>query len=185
MTGPYLSRLFHQAFEAGLHHPQQRPSAAEWEEGLMKTYDLLIHCENPKCSEHYFVLNRKKTCPFCGKTLNYKIPIFELYYQNRGKWEPLKKKLYGSKDKQLHKWHFFANCALNEMLPKEDRKTIAFLRLYKGEWIFYNLGMKDLEVIENDTPKPLPINGKILVKKGMVFRNNENNGLSLKVSDFL
>ena len=71
------------------------------------------------------------------------------------------------------------------MLPKEDRKTIAFLRLYKGEWIFYNLGMKDLDVIENDTPKPLPINGKILVKKGMVFRNNENNGLSLKVSDFL
>lgn len=184
-TGPYLSKLFHRAFEAGLHNPKQRPSAAEWEEGLMKTYDLIVPCDNARCTEKYFVLNKAKTCPFCDQKLSYQLPVFEVFFQKQGQWEPLRKKLYGVKDKQLHKWHFFSDCTLNEKLPKEDRKAIAFLRLYQGQWIFYNIGMKDLAVVEGTTTNSLPINGKIIIKQGMEFRNNEPNGLSLKVTNFM
>lgn len=184
-TGPYLSKLFHRAFEEGLHNPQMRPSAAEWEDGLMKTYDLVMPCDNPKCSEHYFVLNKKKTCPFCGQRLGYELPVFETYCKIKGQWEPVKKKLYGGKDKQLHKWHFFANCSFNETLPQEDRKTIAYLLLYKGQWVFYNIAMKDLTLIDGSTQTQLPVGGKILLKKDMELRNNEQNGLMLKVVNFM
>lgn len=186
ITGPFLSKLFHRAFEDGLHNPKQRPSASEWEEGLMKTYDLVTPCENAKCSEKYFVLNKAKTCPFCGQKLDYQLPVFEVYYQNKGQWLPMKKKQYGGKDKQLHKWHFYSNCTFNELLPKEDRKTIAFLRLYRGKWYFYNLGMKDLELIDEGTSSTIPADSKpIEIKQGMEFRNREPNGLSLKVISFM
>ena len=115
----------------------------------------------------------------------YQLPVFEAFIQHKGQWVPMKKKLYGGKDKQLHKWHFFANCSFNELLPKEDRKTIAFLRLYKGQWVFYNIGMKDLTLVVDGTPKSLQPRGYTLLKIGMEFRNNEPNGLSLKVINFL
>lgn len=185
ITGAYLSRLFHRAFEEGLHNPSLRPSASEWEEALANTHDLMQPCDNPRCSEHWFVLNKKKTCPFCGHQLKYQIPVFETYYQNKGQWTPMKKRLYGSKEKQLHKWHFFANCSFNELLPKEDRKTIAFLRLYKGQWIFYNIGMKDLTLVMDGTANPMPPGDRTVLKSGMELRNNESNGLSLKVIKFL
>lgn len=185
ITGPYLSRLFHRTFEEGLHNPKQRPSAAEWEEGLQKTYDLLTPCDNPRCTEHYFVLNKKKSCPFCGRTINYSIPVFDVYLLNKGKWEPAKRKLYGTKEKQLHKWHFFANCSFNETLPKEERKTIALLNPYRDQWIFYNIGMKDLVVVDGDQETHLAMGDKILLKKDMVLRNNEPNGLTLKVVGFM
>ena len=97
----------------------------------------------------------------------------------------MKKRLYGSKEKQLHKWHFFANCSFNELLPKEDRKTIAFLRLYNGQWIFYNIGMKDLMLVADGTANPMPPGDRTVLKPGMELRNNELNGLSLKVINFL
>lgn len=184
ITGPYLSRLFHRAFEEGLHDPRLRPSAAEWEEGFQKTYDLVVQCENPKCPEHYFVLNKKKTCPFCGKPLDFKLPVFDVFALYKDQWKPIHK-LYGLKKKQLHKWHLFANCTFNELLPKEDRKTLAFLDLYKGRWIFYNIALKDLVVVEGSTETPLPIGGRILVKEGMAFKNNEPKGLMLKVEKFM
>lgn len=185
VTGPYLSKLFHRAFEGGLHNPKQRPSAAEWEDGLMKTHDLITPCDNARCPEHYFVLNKAKTCPFCGQKLGYQLPVFEAFIQHKGQWVPMKKKLYGGKDKQLHKWHFFTNCTFNELLPKEDRKAVAFLSLYNGQWIFYNIGMKDLTVIHGTSQNVLPMGGKIVLKKDMEFRNNEPNGLSLKIVDFM
>ena len=47
--GPELEKLFIRAFVDGLHNPNERPTAMEWEKALVKTWDLLHPCENPNC----------------------------------------------------------------------------------------------------------------------------------------
>lgn len=56
ICGPYLKKLFDRAFIDGLHNPSARPSAAEWEDALVKTCDLVQPCQNPKCEAHWYVL---------------------------------------------------------------------------------------------------------------------------------
>ena len=55
--GPYLEKLFLRAFVDGLHDPQARPSALEWEKALVKTWDLLQPCANPHCPVTFFILH--------------------------------------------------------------------------------------------------------------------------------
>ena len=66
--GPALEELFLRAFADGLHHPEERPSAMEWEKALAKSLDLLHRCEDPDCAAQWFVLHDtgKPVCPFCG-----------------------------------------------------------------------------------------------------------------------
>lgn len=40
VTGPYLKKLFDEAFIIGLHDPSKRPTASAWEEALLKTVDF-------------------------------------------------------------------------------------------------------------------------------------------------
>lgn len=62
ICGPYLKALFDRAFVDGLHDPMNRPSAAEWEEALVRTTDLVQPCQNKNCEAHWFVFdNTKKT----------------------------------------------------------------------------------------------------------------------------
>lgn len=56
ICGPYLKKLFDKAFIDGLHNPSIRPSAAEWEDALIKTCDLVQPCQNPDCQAHWYVL---------------------------------------------------------------------------------------------------------------------------------
>ena len=44
--GSYLKELFYRAFTKGLHLPDERPAATEWQGGLIKTWDLLRPCDN-------------------------------------------------------------------------------------------------------------------------------------------
>ena len=69
VCGPYLKDLFDRAFIDGLHDPMKRPSAAEWEEALMKTIDLMQPCQNPNCEAGWFVFDNsaKPKCPFCSQ----------------------------------------------------------------------------------------------------------------------
>lgn len=55
ICGPYLKKLFDKAFIDGLHNPSMRPSAAEWEDALIKTCDLVQPCQNPDCQAHWYV----------------------------------------------------------------------------------------------------------------------------------
>ena len=69
ICGPYLKKLFDKAFIDGLHNPSMRPSAAEWEDALIKTCDLVQPCQNPDCQAHWYVFDNttKPHCPFCGR----------------------------------------------------------------------------------------------------------------------
>ena len=78
--GPYLAPLFVRAFVDGLHDPNARPDAGEWERALVKTTDLLHPCENPACTHKWFVFDaQKKACPWCGTRLTVAVPILNFY----------------------------------------------------------------------------------------------------------
>ena len=69
ILGSLLSDLFTRTFVDGVRNPNQRPTALEWLKGLIKTWDLLLPCANPKCPNGWYVLNDPKQvrCPFCGE----------------------------------------------------------------------------------------------------------------------
>lgn len=62
-----LLELFKRTFDEGLNDAMQRPSMAEWFEGLSRALNEMIHCGNEKCGLHYPYNNLKK-CTFCGHT---------------------------------------------------------------------------------------------------------------------
>ena len=82
ICGPYLKKLFDRAFIDGLHNPSARPSAAEWEDALVKTCDLVQPCQNPNCEAHWYVFDNttKPRCPFCGQEYKGQLPILNFYY---------------------------------------------------------------------------------------------------------
>ena len=68
LCGPYLKKLFDQAFIDGLHDPSRRPSADDWLDALVKTNDLLQPCNNPACEQKWYPFDNttRPACPFCG-----------------------------------------------------------------------------------------------------------------------
>ena len=64
ITGPYLKTLFDKVFIDGLHNPMQRPTAEEWEIGLLKTTDLMQKCHNVSCEQKWYVFDNTNT-PKC------------------------------------------------------------------------------------------------------------------------
>ena len=70
MHGQFLKELFDRAFIDGLHDPSQRPTAADWEDALVKTLDMLQPCQNASCEKKWFVPDNtaEPKCPYCNYT---------------------------------------------------------------------------------------------------------------------
>lgn len=181
VTGPYLSKLIKQAFEEGIYDPSKRPSASEWENALWTTYERLTPCSNPKCPEHFFVLNKAKTCPFCLQPLSHTIPIFDIHCKRKDEWVFIKRQVYGTHGKSMHKWHFFDNVFFNEKTPKADIATVGSVVAHKGGWYFLNSKLNDLVIVMNGKETPLSIGGSIKLEEEMEIRNDADHGVMLKV----
>ena len=67
VCGPYLKELFEKTFIDGLHNPNRRPHAGEWDDALKKTVDLMQPCGNSECEQKWFVFDNSTNpeCPFC------------------------------------------------------------------------------------------------------------------------
>lgn len=181
IAGPYLIPLFQKAFEEGLHNPSARPSASQWENALWNTYERIVRCANPNCSEKFFVLNKVKRCPFCGQTISQPLPVFDLFHRNnKNEWVFYNKQVYGGENKSLHKWHFFDNIYYSEKIQKKDVPSVAGLQWYNGAWYFKNIGLSNLTVTDNRSTKQLKPDEAIALKEGMILENGEANGMQLK-----
>jgi serine/threonine protein kinase len=152
ITGPFLAKLFRQAFEAGLHNPSLRPIANEWETALIQTYERLVPCSNPLCQEKYFVYSKNKSCPFCGTKLRQEILVIDVYkYDNRSDGYLFSKsQIVGYNGKKLYRWHFYANKFLNESLSADEAQHLAYLQFHNGSWVIVNVGLDDVIVNNSD-----------------------------------
>lgn len=150
VCGPYLKLLFDRAFIDGLHNPTARPSAAEWEEAILKTCDLIQPCQNSNCEHKWFVFDNtlKPKCPFCGKEYHGQLPILNLYYSPaKGRFVPENHRLMVYDKQTLYAWHANRLIPANERTRVEDKKPVGDFHFFNGEWILINrrlTSMKDI-----------------------------------------
>lgn len=176
--GPYLSSLFEKAFVKGLHHPNERPGAIEWERGLIKTWDLLFPCHNNYCPSQWFILHdvSRIECPFCGARPKGKIPIFTFRKETRsGQWT-LDGQLVIYPNISLFKWHAFDNVFPGE---EADRTPQAYCVFHEGQWLLINQNLTSLT-----SPKGslVPPTRAILLEDGVQFRlSQEPHGRLVQV----
>lgn len=142
--GPHLKDLFERAFVKGLHSPNDRPAAIEWERGLMKTWDLLYPCSNGKCSQKWFVVHdsQKSRCPFCSTAVNSAIPILKLRKETRqGQWMQDGQLVVHGQGLWLFEWHVF-----HDKIPGEtaDRTPLAYFAPHQGKWLLVNQKLTSL-----------------------------------------
>lgn len=138
--GPVLEGLFTRAFVHGLHNPTLRPSAMEWENGLVKTWDLLHQCANPACEKKWFILHdvNRPVCPFCGSKIREKnIVRFKLNSEVRGypgHWRKISE-IDVVNNTPLFKWHFNGGAFPDE---KSDTEMQAYVCCHKDNWFVIN-----------------------------------------------
>lgn len=179
--GPYLEDLFLRAFVDGLHCPENRPAAIEWEKGLVKTWNLLHPCENPDCAAKWFVLHDVKcpVCPFCGTAvkrenilrLHLKSPVRGRY----GQWMDAGE-LDAYDGMPLYKWHLLANTFPDE---KTSREMQAYIRRYRGQWLMVNQRVRGMASPHGDA---VPPGQAVVLRDGALFRaSGEDRGFLAEV----
>ncbi len=180
--GPVMEKLFLRAFADGLHNPALRPSAMEWERGLVQTWDLLHKCSNPECAAKWFVLYdvHNPVCPFCGtRTEDKNIVRFTLNSEVRGHAGQWRKssEMDIVNNTPLFKWHTHSNIFPDE---KADSTMQAYVCCHNGEWFLINshaVGMLSPQ------GNPVPQGQAIRLTDGTVFRaSRDDRGTLIKVT---
>ena len=142
LLGGNLVELFERAFVEGLHNPKKRPAAMEWERGLLKTWDKLYICGNPKCLQQYILNTQDTKCPYCGMKPANKVPVLHLKTERRpGQWMP-DGELAVYPNYQLYKWHIFDNVSSNETTT--DNAPVAYCVFHQGQWLLVNQALNSL-----------------------------------------
>lgn len=162
VTGPYLKALFLQSFVDGLHDPQKRPTANDWETALIKTVDLLQPCYNPKCGQKWYVFDNttKPVCPFCKTPFKGKLPVLNLYSSRQaGSFRPDNHRLMVWTGQSIYVWHANNLIAPNERLTPEQLKRVGYFVFHHQQWWLVNENLPDLMDVQ--LKHTIPIGGKI------------------------
>lgn len=177
ICGPYLKKLFDRAFIDGLHNPSARPSAAEWEDALVKTCDLVQPCQNPNCEAHWYVFDNttKPRCPFCGQEYKGQLPILNFYYApSHGKYMSENYRLMVYDKQTLYKWHSNNLVSANEKTSEEDKKPVGDFHFHNGQWILINRRLPDMYDVTDK--KPITIGGYVPLTDGRQILLDKGQG---------
>lgn len=168
ITGPYLEKLFNQAFIDGLHNPLRRPSAGDWEDALIKTTDILHPCKNPDCAQKWFpVRDSDKICPFCGTDNSTDAPVLNYYLLD----DKTKKAISENRRMVVYhgcglfKWHLDRSKTPNEKLKPEDQERIGYIIKHQGQWVLVNEKLDSLYVYDHPNQKTEIRKGQSVVLK--------------------
>lgn len=182
ICGPYLKKLFDKAFIDGLHNPSMRPSAAEWEDALIKTCDLVQPCQNPDCQAHWYVFDNttKPRCPFCGREYKGQLPILNFYYAPaHGKFISENYRLMVYDKQTLYRWHSNNLVSANEKTSDNDKRPVGDFHFYNGQWILINRRLPDMRDITDN--KDIPIGGFVPLTDGRQILLDKSQGGRLVV----
>lgn len=176
VTGPYLAALFDRAFIDGLHDPAQRPTANDWEQALVKTVDLVQPCQNPDCTQKWYVFDntRAPACPFCDAPYQGKLPVLSLYSRREaGDLRPENHRLMVYTNQSLFPWHMNRHVFPNERLTPDQKKRVGYFVFHADTWWLVNERMPDLR--DAATGTPIPVGGKVALSEGLqlLFSNEE------------
>lgn len=177
ITGPYLKALFDRAFIDGLHDPAARPTADEWEVGLIKTVDLLQPCQNSNCAQKWFVYEGKAAleCPYCGTGSDHPVPVFNFYSKRAednyvSEHQPLM--IYNNQS--IFAWHANRFVTPNERVKPHEKSRVGYCVFHKGAWYLVNERLPELKNAENGTL--YPIGSQIKLQDGLQLLVGKQNG---------
>lgn len=169
--GPGLRNLFVRAFSDGLHRPEKRPSASEWEQELEKAWDLLHPCSNPDCPGGWFVLHDPDhpVCPHCGTRIAAP-DLMQLRLKKpagrEGQWRH-DRMLVLYDGLQLFRWHVFAGELRNERADRTPQARVAHV---EGQWLLVNENMTGMISPKGNL---VPRGQAIRLEDGALFRISE------------
>lgn len=178
VTGPYMKALFDKAFIEGLHSPMQRPTAEEWEIGLLKTTDLMQPCSNTSCEQKWYVFDNTNTprCPFCGTLHKGTLPVLDLYFQFKPTvWKPENHRLMVYHNQYLFQWHVNRNIVRNEKLTNEQKVPVGYFTFHNNAWVFVNQTLTTL--VDKTEDKEIPIGSMLELTHGkQILLSKEDGG---------
>ncbi|BDD05712.1 helix-hairpin-helix domain-containing protein [Aureibacter tunicatorum] len=177
IAGPYLKELFDKAFITGLHDPEKRPTADEWEQALVKTVDFIQPCSNQNCSHHWFVFDNKfkPVCHYCGTHYEGELPVFTFYSSRDGEsFTDDKHRLMIYHNQYLYKWHVNRLVSPNEKLSDDDKAPLAYFSLHNGKWMMVNQSIGFLKDI--DEKKVIKKGEGVYLKDGQRLLLSEETG---------
>lgn len=177
ICGPYLKKLFDRAFIDGLHNPSARPSAAEWEDALVKTTDLVQPCANPKCEGHWYVFDNtvRPRCPFCGTEYKGQLPILNFYYApSHGKYISENYRLMVYDKQTLYRWHSNNLVSANEKTSSDDKRPVGDFHFHNGQWILINRRLPDMRDVTEG--KDIPVGGYVPLTDGRQILLDKSQG---------
>lgn len=194
-VGPHLTALFNKAFVDGLHEPSKRPSAADWEEAIVRTLDLIQPCENKNCNQKWFIFDNTSSpkCPVCKTVYSGRLPILDLYSKGPdGGFKPLNRRLMVWDGQSVFPYHVDRSVFPNENLAEANKKRVGYFQIQKGGWVLVNEGLSELQEVVPDqaqaaaggpisnTKRPVPVGGGIELKTGtmILFGNSDSNLLA-------
>ena len=173
ICGPYLKELFDRTFIDSLHNPQLRPTADEWETGLIKTVDLMQPCQSPTCSMKWYVFDNSNApkCPFCGTPYRGDLPVLNLYSKNpKGSYTYEKHRLMVYNNQYIYQWHSNRRIVPSEGLTDLQKKPVGYFVFHNAKWLLVNQNLPDLQDLDTQTPIP--------IGKHLELKNNQQIMLS-------
>jgi serine/threonine protein kinase len=177
ITGPYLKTLFDKAFIEGLHNPMQRPTAEEWEIGLLKTTDLMQPCSNNSCEQKWYVFDNSNTpkCPFCNTKHTGTLPVLDLYFQFKpAVWKPENHRLMVYNNQYLFEWHVNRNLVRNEKLTAAQKVPVGYFTYHNDKWVFVNQKLTSL--VDKTDDKEIPIGSIVELTDGKKLLLSKEDG---------
>ena len=148
LLGEDVSKLFHRAFVEHLKVPGRRPRAADWERALIRMYDRIVACTNPKCTfKSFVVLEQSPCCPWCKTPLRHpsgQIPLFHFYRKMGKTWDrDGAYTMIGSEGRPLHAWHVYTSAGPG---PNTDSSVLADIGYDKASrtWRINNYNLRFL-----------------------------------------
>lgn len=184
ILGPYLKKLFDEAFIHGLHNPMMRPTADDWENALVKTVDLIQPCQNIQCEQKWFIFDNtsKPKCPYCNTPYTGILPVLDFYSLKKvNVYSSDNHKLMVYNGQNIYLWHAHKTIFPNEKLSDEQRIPIADFQVINKRWYLINRRLPSM--LDKSEDRPIPINSAVEISNGKkILLSSEIDGRLLIVT---
>lgn len=179
--GEDLEKLFIRAFCDGLHNPEERPTALEWEKALQKTYNLLHKCPNRLCEQKWFILKdiKNPVCHFCNSHVKneniVRLKIKKALKGIEGNWKG-NTEVDVYENFNLYKWHIYANVYNDE---KSDKIICAAIIKDNEKWLILN---KNINTLISPLGFMVPIGKTAVLNDKDIFKIEGNDGVIIEIN---
>ncbi|MFK7996805.1 MAG: lipopolysaccharide kinase InaA family protein [Granulosicoccus sp.] len=180
LCGPVLEPLFTRAFMDGLHTPNNRPTAEEWERALVHTRDILIPCSNDECYMGHFVFLNTTTahCPLCKTRYVHSIPVMNFYTKRTGgSFRPEGHQMVAIENKDIMAWQTDRFSFDNERLESDKVACVARIERDDDRWFFLNVAGE--QMMDASSHEPIAIGDRVELQEGVKILLSKEDGCRL------